>query len=816
MKKTIKIIDCYNIFKKYGNLDINVNTPYGYKKILDCDVTAKNSQFITIETENDKKLTCSPNHRIRVSNGKFVAVNDLILGKSKIMTVDGVSKLKSINIISGTKDLFDIQVNGIEQYYSNGIVSHNSTILKSMSYVAFGKTLETETRTKFGDMRFVNNRNGATSCEGYMILEANGEYYGIKRKTEIIKNKSGEITGAPTTLKYYLLSNPDEEMDEKTSLDTLIEDRRVKTQKKIDTIIGSYDNFMRIVMTTSDTLNRILSNDMAVFIDSILFDSGCDIFDKKLEGLKVYQKRLNEKSRVNCNVELVERENINLFENIDTLKKEIFNIETINLPDVQTKINKGRKYVEDLTKKLFKIDPEIYNLDVVATRDVMALHIVVIDDLKAHQGVLKTSIDSLRETYDEEKLKNLIEKKDVHKANEYSQKLIIKEREQTKVTHDHSIEILNGDVVRLKESGLKYKDQILELKKSKTCPTCGQLLTAEHQTHINDKITSIEALMFPIASQINDIQNVKVKEHQVAIKSIDIEIETIKKGIQNQSLEMETILTEIGTLNNEKNDVEKRKELQNEYNTIPTKIQNEELRISIHQQKIDNHDNSVKQIEENHKIEKGIGLAKLKLSELEIEEADERENVYIKKTSIAEKELKVKNNQILVTEFKVQEHRDLITNLYKQCVHRDGIPRQMLSNYILPKINITLENILSIAPFKVWLDSNDLRPKLAYNDRPNSIIDCISASGKERTFSSIVLKFALNQINVKAKPTIFLLDEVMGKLDEESTEEFIEILQLIKKSMKKVLVIEHIREISPDYVLSVQLNDEGISSVTME
>ena len=691
-----------------------------------------------------------------------------------------------------------------------------TTIMKLISYILFGKTLETETRTKHGDMRFINNRNGASYCEGYLVLEANGEYYGIKKRTEITTNKSGEITGAPTSLNYYLLSNPDEEMSNDTSLDILVEDRRIKTQKKINTIIGSYDNFMRIVMTTSDTLNRILSNDMAVFIDSILFDSGCDIFDKKLEGLKAYQKRINEKSRVNCNVELTERENINLSENIDTLKKEISNIETTNLPEVQTKINKGRKYVEGLTKKLFKIDPEIYNLDVVSTKDVIALHNTNIDDLKARQDVLKTSIDSLRETYDEEKLKNLIEKKDAHKANEYSQKLIIKEREQTKATHDHSIEILNGDVIRLKESGLKYKDQVLELKKSKTCPTCGQLLTAEHQTHINDKITSIEALMFPIASQINDIQNVKVKDYQVAMKSIDVEIETIKKGIQNQSLEMETILTEIGTLNNEKNDVEKRKELQNEYNTIPTKIQNEELRISIHQQKIDNHDNSVKQIEENHKIEKGIGLAKLKLSELEIEEADERENVYIKKTSIAEKELKVKNNQILVTEFKIQEHRDLITNLYKQCVHRDGIPRQMLSNYILPKINITLENILSIAPFKVWLDPNDLRPKLAYNDRPNSIIDCISASGKERTFSSIVLKFALNQINVKAKPTIFLLDEVMGKLDEESTEEFIEILQLIKKSMKKVLVIEHIREISPDYVLSVQLSDEGISSVTME
>jgi len=154
-------------------------------------------------------------------------------------------------------------------------------------------------------------------------------------------------------------------------------------------------------------------------------------------------------------------------------------------------------------------------------------------------------------------------------------------------------------------------------------------------------------------------------------------------------------------------------------------------------------------------------------------------------------------------------------NLYKKCVHRDGIPRQMLSNYIIPKINLTLENILSVAQFKVWLDLDELRPKLKYNDRP-AIIDCISASGKERTFSSVVLKFALNQINVKAKPTIFLLDEVMGKLDEDSIEEFIEILQLIKNNMKKVLVVEHNANINPDYLINVELNEDGISSLILE
>ena len=78
------------------------------------------------------------------------------------------------------------------------------------------------------------------------------------------------------------------------------------------------------------------------------------------------------------------------------------------------------------------------------------------------------------------------------------------------------------------------------------------------------------------------------------------------------------------------------------------------------------------------------------------------------------------------------------------------------------------------------------------------------------------MKFALNQINVKAKPSIFLLDEVMGKLINASVEEFIEILQIIKASMKKVLVIEPKEEINPDYLINVELDENGISSLSIE
>lgn len=691
-----------------------------------------------------------------------------------------------------------------------------TTIMKLLSYVLFGKTLETETRMKFGDLRFINNRNGANFCEAYLIIEANGEYFGIKKRTDIIKNKSGEITGAPTTLSYYILTTPDDELNDDNALEKLDEDRRNKTQKKIDSIIGTYENFMRIVMTTSDTLNRILSNDMAVFMDSLSYDSGLDIFDKKLEGWKIINKRINEKSRISCNVELTTQQNTILSQEIAALENEIKTIETVTLPDIQTRISTGRKYVEDLTKKLYKIDSEIYNLDVDVAREDISNNKKNIVEFKAREMVLKQNIKSLKETYDEKKLAELNAKKEEHKTNEYSQKLKIKGYEQIIRDEEHKIEIINGDVVKLKQDGARLKKEITDIKNSKICSQCGQAINKpEHIEHINKTVKVKENEMFKIAEKINTKNDVDKKIHLDNIQVQKNAIETVQKEIETAALEMEDILVEIGKITNDKNDVDKRKELQVELDAIPTKIQNEELKISILEQKITSHENSLLQIEENKRIENGIAAAKLKITTLEGEEGEAKEDIFIRKTNIGDKQAKIKFNNQLIGEYKAQEYRDNIMNLYKKCVHRDGIPRQMLSNYIIPKINLTLDNILSVAPFKVWLDQDDLRPKLVYNNRPTAIIDCISASGKERTFSSVVLKFGLNQINVKAKPTIFLLDEVMGKLDENSVEEFIEILQLIKNGMKKVLIIEHNANINPDHIIEVMVDDDGISSLSI-
>jgi DNA repair exonuclease SbcCD nuclease subunit len=753
-------------------------------------------------------------------------IDDIIALDAEIsasITLDEASNLEWNVIKFGGRDFASYHEIDIDWRDMDGLfqitginTAGKTTIMKLITYILFGKSLETESRKQFGDQRFVNNRNGATFCEGYIVIEANGEYYGIKKKTTIEKNKSGEIKGAPTTLSYYLLSNPDDEMNDSTALEKLDDDRRIKTQKNLDTILGTYDNFMRIVMTTSDTLNRILSNDMAVFIDSLLFDTGLDIFDKKLEGLKVYQKKAGEKTRVTCNVEATTAQNLNYDAEILNLEIEVSTLEIQTIPEVQDKIKTGRTYIETLTKKLYKIDPEIANLSVDSVKKTIGIHNEIIKQHNQRKAVLETSIASLRETYDAERLQQLTWKKDAHKTNEYTNRMVIKGHEQTIMAAQHQIEIFNGYIQRHKQQGAQYKKEIAELKESKTCPTCGQLLTAEHQEHIIEKIKAIELLMFPLADDIKKWTNVDNKNNQDIIDAEKGKILAVKAIIEKDALDMEGTLKDIGTLTNEMNDVNRRKELQAELDQIPTKIQNEELKISILQQKIDNYDNSLLQIEENQKIEKGITAAKDKIRLLEIDERELTEDLYLKKTAIADRQIRIKNNELLVSEFKIQEYQDSVMALYKKCVHRDGIPKQMLTNYVLPKINLTLENILSVAQFKVWLDADDLRPKLVYNSRPGAVIDCISASGKERTFASVVLKFALNQINIKAKPQMFLLDEVMGKLSEESVEEFIEILHVIKNHMKKTLIIEHKEEINPDYLINVTVDEDGISTLVLE
>lgn len=135
---TVKINDILEI-SKFTNIlksDIKVLTPSGMKKIYATEVTAINSEIFSLKTKKHE-LSCSPDHLIK-SDNKWVKAKDFRIGDI-IDTKYGPYELTEISKLEYRDDLLDIHVDKNE-YYTNDILSHNSSLLDSFDYTLYGKT----------------------------------------------------------------------------------------------------------------------------------------------------------------------------------------------------------------------------------------------------------------------------------------------------------------------------------------------------------------------------------------------------------------------------------------------------------------------------------------------------------------------------------------------------------------------------------------------------------------------------------------------------------------------------------------------------
>lgn len=165
MKIKCSIIDVVNFYKKYPQYKgkLLVKTQYGYKNIIDADQTNYASP-IEIVTDNNKRIICSKNHRIKTENNNFQYASALKLN-DKIQTNTGIDTIIDIRSFKKKIPLYDIEVAEVHEYYSNGIVSHNSSIFQDgIVFALFGKTL------KNTNNQYIANRNCDKKLETYAKL----------------------------------------------------------------------------------------------------------------------------------------------------------------------------------------------------------------------------------------------------------------------------------------------------------------------------------------------------------------------------------------------------------------------------------------------------------------------------------------------------------------------------------------------------------------------------------------------------------------------------------------------------------------------
>lgn len=218
-------------------------------------------QVWEIETKSGLKLECADDHivfdeRFSEQFVKNIKLND------KIQTINGADPVIKVKTRDYQESMFDITVDSADhRYYTNGILSHNTTILNALSYALYGNAL-----TNIKKDNLINRTN-----QKNMLVTVDFEKDGVDYRIERGRK--------PGIMKFFVGAV------EKEITDDAQGDSR-ETQADIERMLCmSHDMFRHIVAlnTYTEPFLALKSNDQRIIIEQLL---GITLLSEKADTLK--------------------------------------------------------------------------------------------------------------------------------------------------------------------------------------------------------------------------------------------------------------------------------------------------------------------------------------------------------------------------------------------------------------------------------------------------------------------------------------------------------------------------------------------------
>ena len=288
---TRKFIDSIGL----ENLEIETDT--GWQPITHIHKTIPYTVW-EICTDSGLQLECADDHIVFDDHYKEIFIKDLIAGVSCIQTRIGSDRVKSLTRKSYDENMYDITVNSADhRYYTNHILSHNTTLIQGLSYALFGTPINSIRKDNL-----INRTNG----KGMMVtleFSANGIEYKIERGRR------------PNTLKFYVNNNLEEVTDD-------AQGENKETQEHIEKAIGmTPDMFKHTVAlnTYSEPFLAMKANDQRNVIEQLL---GITLLSEKADVLKEKVKQSKDDiQQEEFNIKAIEEANKRVKEQIDSTKR---------------------------------------------------------------------------------------------------------------------------------------------------------------------------------------------------------------------------------------------------------------------------------------------------------------------------------------------------------------------------------------------------------------------------------------------------------------------------------------------------------------
>lgn len=736
-----------------------------------------------------------------------------------------LNKMETFNIFSHPAQIseFDFdRLNGITGIFGKNY-SGKSNIIKALVWGLYEKILGGGDNHKV-----VNLYTGSNKAWVRIYLTISGIKYRIERGISISLKRDG-TTKAAYSVKYEYLTSDENDNEIWINEDS---ERAAKEKKEFKKLIvdsiGTFDDFTKISLQTQGGKDDYLSLQQQPKNDLIRKFFGLEIFDVKYEfankifnQIKSAQKQLGDPSEIENQIKELDDSVLKDKKELDDLQKdkknneeqiEIHNDQILELTKKicqlettsESSVEIAEEKIQNYNLELEKVNKEIKDLTDWTSKNFIKEIPQELIGMKTN--VLESELDSLRQKFQKNKGRFLeIE----NWINENPRRNI----EELQI-HEENLE--------LKKNDLNSLENDLKVSRGEKCPTCKQV-TKEANPEVEqsciDKISIVKSEIETLKNKIKSIKsdvdhNLKFDGEKNKLESIKNELQSDKQNIDNLKINLEKLKRISDDLIHNENVKNKNKELEScksnskKFEESIKALKDEIIKIKSNESKINS----------NKELENKINLLKLSIKEYKIV-IGQLDN----KIKDISGNMRVINNDIKNLNEKLNQIKESVRiyakySVYLQAVSRDGIPAQIIRKK-LPIVNYRINSILSnIVNFRIDMyikNNGDVQEIFYFSPDKSDSLPLSMGSGSQKFVGSIAITDALHSVSCLMKPSLRIIDEGFGTLDEDKTADIGKVFSYLSNRYKNILIITHRTEIK-DFVNNIIQVTKSTSGLLQE
>lgn len=808
-------VDCQYISKQEEIESLNIDEDADYSDAEEFETLLR--EFVeNSEYDNEEEV-------IELSN-EIDKILDYTSQKGKKWYLD---KLEVWNLFSFPNKVttFDFNnLNGITGIFGKNF-NGKSNIIRAVVWILYRKILGG------GEAHRLNNMyTGEENAGGKIFLTIDSEKYFIERTIRVRTKKDG-TPDVSYGIEYKKLEGLEGEDKKWKSIDS---DKAATEKKEKSNIIvesiGTFEDFTKVVLQAQSGEGNFLNMSQQPKNDLINKYLGLEIFRDRYEyakqiynEIKSKQKHLGDPKEYEIKIE--EEEKL-IVENEESIKEY-----TLEKGETENKVEQIDNKILELTKSITKVEPTKFS----TTQEVNN----AIEKQKETNQNSSNQIQEL-ETFLSTNFKKELPNEDLDSPSVIESKItdeqssfisnkesyikIEKWLSENPKKQELDIEPLNKKVTDIESAISKLNDKLI-ISKGKKCPTCNsvqQVADVELENKCVEDIKRGQEALEIVKASVLESKNISI--HNNNYDKEENRLGALKNTLQTNKLNLDKY----------KKDLELSKsifEIKSHNKIVDEKTSS----LDSFRKLLINGENDILELEKEIKIidsnkefvSKNLTINE-EIKEYEFEKKSQRlivhqlnEKIIDLKSKNSVSNKNIENFKQNLESIKEAEKSYKKYTIYLQAVHRDGIPAKIIKKK-LPVINYKINSILrNLVDFKIEIlikDNGDIKEMFYFNSLEKDALPMSMASGAQNFVGSVAIRDSLHFVSTLTKPSLCIIDEGFGSLDDDLTIAMEGVFNYLKNKYKNTWVITHKNEIKDfvDNIIQVSKSQVGLTEEQIE